>query len=124
MGDLSPHFSRREFADHRTGEAMVERALYEALERLRAIVRRPIVIVSGYRSPATNRAVGGAAASQHLLGRAADLHPFVATLGQAEQAGFTGIGVKRDAKTGVKWVTHVDVRPGHRAIWYYPPIRR
>lgn len=45
----------------------------EVLEPLRARVGGPIVINSGYRSPALNRAVGGAATSQHALGEAADI---------------------------------------------------
>ena len=44
-----------------------------ALEEVRARLGRPIVISSGYRSPALNAAVGGAANSAHVLGYAADL---------------------------------------------------
>ena len=44
------------------------------LEPLRAYAGKPIVISSGYRCPALNRAVGGASQSQHLRGEAADLH--------------------------------------------------
>ena len=43
------------------------------LEPLRSALARPIVINSGYRSPHLNRAIGGAAASQHCLGEAADI---------------------------------------------------
>lgn len=108
MGDLSEHFSRSEFADHRTGEVRVDPVLVQKLERLRALVGRPCVIVSGYRSPGTNRAVGGAPHSQHLDGRAADLKLGYATVGQARVAGFTGIG------TCHGYAVHVDVRPGQR----------
>ena len=44
-----------------------------ALEEIRARLGKPIVISSGYRSPALNAAVGGAANSAHVLGYAADL---------------------------------------------------
>lgn len=44
------------------------------LEGVRALVGRPIVISSGYRSPAVNRAVGGATNSAHLTGLAADIN--------------------------------------------------
>ena len=44
------------------------------LEPLRAYAGKPIVISSGYRCPAPNRAVGGASQSEHLRGEAADLH--------------------------------------------------
>ena len=46
----------------------------EVLEPLRAYAGKPIVISSGYRCPALNRAVGGVSQSQHLRGEAADLH--------------------------------------------------
>ena len=46
----------------------------EVLEPLRAFTGKPIVISSGYRCPALNRAVGGVSQSQHLRGEAADLH--------------------------------------------------
>nr|WP_314635587.1 D-Ala-D-Ala carboxypeptidase family metallohydrolase [uncultured Janthinobacterium sp.] len=47
--------------------------LAELLEQVRALVGAPIAISSGYRSPALNRAVGGAANSAHVLGLAADI---------------------------------------------------
>ena len=43
------------------------------LERLRQAAGIPIIINSGYRSPAVNRAVGGAKNSNHLTGCAADI---------------------------------------------------
>lgn len=42
------------------------------LEEVRALLGKPILVSSGYRSPAVNRAVGGAANSAHMLGCAAD----------------------------------------------------
>lgn len=44
------------------------------LEQIRALVCGPITVSSGYRSPALNRAVGGAANSAHVLGLAADIN--------------------------------------------------
>ena len=47
--------------------------LADTLEQVRAALGElPILISSGYRSPALNRAVGGAANSAHLSGLAAD----------------------------------------------------
>lgn len=113
MGDLSPHFSRREFDCKDGTRANPDPKLIAALERLRAAVGRPIVIVSGYRSPAYNARVGGAKRSQHLYNRAADIREGVATVAQARAAGFTGIGISG------RWATHVDVRPGGRVEWRY-----
>lgn len=113
MGDLSPHFSRWEFDSHDGARAAPDRRLLDALERLRAMVGRPLRIVSGYRSPAHNRKVGGAKRSQHLYNRAADIPVGYATVAQAEAAGFTGIGSYGE------WAVHVDVRPGRAARWSY-----
>lgn len=106
MGDLSAHFSRREFACHHCGAVEVAPALVEALERLRSAVRRPVYIISGYRCRQHNAAVGGASRSMHLYGKAADLSIALATVPQALAAGFTGVGHRRG------WAVHVDVRAG------------
>lgn len=119
MGDLSAHFSRAEFACHGIGKPghpqhgpHVAGDLVVKLERLRAIVGRPLKIVSGYRCPWWNARVGGKRRSQHLLGNAADLPLGYATAAQAEAAGFKGIGTKG------RWAVHVDVR-ARRARWVY-----
>lgn len=43
------------------------------LDPLREMYGKPITVNSGFRSVALNRAVGGAATSQHLRGEAADI---------------------------------------------------
>jgi uncharacterized protein YcbK (DUF882 family) len=113
MGDLSPHFSRWEFDSRDGARATPHPTLIAALERLRAIVGRPLAIVSGYRSPAHNKRVGGAPKSQHLVNRAADIPSGYATVEQAARAGFTGIG------SAGPWAIHVDVRTTGRARWRY-----
>lgn len=108
MGDLSAHFSRYEFAEHDNGaQHEIDRRLLDVLERLRAITGQPLSIVSGYRSPAYNRRVGGAPQSQHIYGRAADVKPGRFTVRQALDAGATGVGYDRGG-----WVVHIDVRSG------------
>jgi hypothetical protein len=42
------------------------------LDRVRAALDTPMFVLSGYRSPAVNRAIGGASTSQHTLGLAVD----------------------------------------------------
>lgn len=44
------------------------------LDPVRDMVRDPIIITSGYRSPRVNKLVGGVVNSQHMSGRAADFH--------------------------------------------------
>lgn len=112
MGDLSEHFSRREF-DCRDGtQSHPDPELVARLERLRAAAGgRPLRIVSGYRSPSYNARVGGAPNSQHMYDRAADIPSGYATVQQAQAAGFRGIGYCGS------WVVHVDVRPGVAVVF-------
>ena len=86
--NLSPHFTLGEFCKTKTGienvpnEAQVEnlKRLCRWLEQLRRRWNNlygegndPIIINSGYRSEAVNKAVGGVKGSNHLTGCAADI---------------------------------------------------
>ncbi|MDX8121565.1 D-Ala-D-Ala carboxypeptidase family metallohydrolase [Janthinobacterium sp. GMG2] len=83
--NLSPHFSLAELVasqvatrkgiDNTPALAVVANLtrLAALLEQVRALVGAPIAISSGYRSPALNKAVVGAANSAHVLGLAADI---------------------------------------------------
>ncbi len=114
MGDLSPHFSAREFTDHRTGHLVPPPAkLLAVLERVRALRGRPLRIVSGHRCPSTNTPVGGAPRSRHLKGDAVDIPTGYVTAEEAEAAGAVGIGVLGH------WAVHLDTRPGGPARWQY-----
>lgn len=108
---LSQHFDDSEFADHRTGAIVVDPLLIDCLERLRTHIGRPLRIVSGFRTAATNARVGGARNSMHLKGKAADIPRGYCRRLDAELAGFTGIGLCDG------WVVHVDVRPGRPVIF-------
>lgn len=44
----------------------------EHMEKVRALLGQPIHVNSGYRSPALNKAVGGASNSAHMTGHAVD----------------------------------------------------
>ncbi|MCG2585523.1 D-Ala-D-Ala carboxypeptidase family metallohydrolase [Massilia sp. TS11] len=63
--------------DNTPGPDVIEnlRRIAQLLERVRVLVGGPIVVSSGYRSPALNAAVGGAQdpPSAHTLGLAADI---------------------------------------------------
>lgn len=54
-------------------KAALEKLVEHILDPLRVAWGKPIVVTSGYRSPKLNRAVGGAAKSQHCKGEAADI---------------------------------------------------
>ena len=84
---LTEHFKLSEFTNSSTATARgidntpneqqianLKRICEEILEPLRAFAGQPIIIGSGYRSPALNKAVGGVKNSQHMTGEAADIH--------------------------------------------------
>lgn len=53
--------------------ACLRRLAVEVLQPIRDAWGKPIVVTSGYRCPALNKAVGGVANSQHIYGQAADI---------------------------------------------------
>lgn len=110
---MTPHFQRREFECPHCGVSLVRDRLTECLEKLRAHVGHPIRIVSGYRCPVHNKAVGGAPNSMHMYGAAADIPAGLCSASVAAHAGFVGVGTKGD------WAVHVDVRDGPPARWTY-----
>jgi len=108
MPQLSAHFHSDEF------RGPVHPELVRSLERLRTLRQgKPLKIISGYRTTVHNREIGGAKRSQHLYGRAADIPYGYATLQEARDAGFRGIGTKG------RFAIHVDVRTGPAAHWTY-----
>ena len=134
MIKLSEHFSLRELTktsvrmENVPSEAQVEnlRRVCRWLERLRRRWNErygdgddPIVINSGYRSPAVNRAVGGAATSNHLTGCAADirvagleqlLRYAVILLDISDESGEDFDELLLEKKGAVMWL-HLAVRP-------------
>ena len=82
--NLSAHFTLDEFTNSQTAARQgidntpspdIVRTLQRTatgLELVRNLLGAPILISSGYRSPALNKAVGGAANSQHMTGEAVD----------------------------------------------------
>ena len=115
---LSPAFKVREFRCRDGSDAiMVDEALTVLLQAIREHFGKAVVITSGYRTAAHNRSVGGAAYSQHLYGRAADIRvqgiPVEQLAAYAETClpGTGGIGrYPPRAGRAVGWV-HVDTRP-------------
>lgn len=81
---LSEHFTLAELTASQTAARLglnndptpriVENLTFLAsrLEEVRALLKAPMVVTSGYRSPVVNDAVGGSAMSQHRFGLAAD----------------------------------------------------
>lgn len=97
--NLTPHFTIEELThsdmasrrgiDNQPPADVLPRlvALAQKLEEVRDLVGAPLVIHSGYRSPAVNRAVGGSTLSAHCNGYAADfIAPAFGTPRQIAQA--------------------------------------
>lgn len=110
---LSRNFTLAEFASHDGNPiVLVHPAIIIGLQALRDHTARAITVNSGYRSPAHNASIGGASASYHTRGMAADIviagmTPIqVASL--AHDMGFGGIKAYPS-------FTHLDVGP--RRTW-------
>lgn len=71
---LSQTAARQGIDNTPTGEALDNlRRTAQGMEAVRVVLGgAPIIVSSGYRSPALNAAVGGAKTSQHLTGQACD----------------------------------------------------
>jgi len=117
LGDLSEHFSKAELACHCCGTLKIEAALLDALELLRSLVGKPVVVHDAYRCPMHNQKVGGVNDSEHTRGMAADVSIPGLSLQQMFELALQvpaflngGIGVYDGA------FLHLDVRP-HPARW-------
>lgn len=82
--NLSPHFTLAELTVSQSAARLgidnnPPPAVIKALERtalglegVRMLLGAPVLVSSGYRSPALNKAVGGSVKSQHMTGQAVD----------------------------------------------------
>ena len=91
-----PNFSPAEIACRGTGKLLVNEAALDKLQALRDRLGKPLIVLSAYRSPEHNRAVGGAKASKHMEGIAFDIamanHDPEAFEAAARAVGFQGFG--------------------------------
>lgn len=121
---LSSNFDWSEF-DSKDGAKMTPevkaniKELAKNLEVIRSAVGTPLIINSGYRSPAHNKAVGGRSASFHMTGQASDfysktvptkkIHAIIENLIQSGKIKQGGLGLYPT------WI-HYDIR-GTKARW-------
>lgn len=130
MKQITEHFALYEFScrdEARTPypEKWIDTRLLCLCQRLELIRYefgdKPLTVLSGYRTPEYNRKIGGARASQHIEGRAADiviagvppeeLHAKILALYNAGDLRIGGLG-------SYETFTHLDIRPGDRlARW-------
>jgi uncharacterized protein YcbK (DUF882 family) len=124
----SVHLTWKELACHngteyphlwRANRAIVLAGAFELIREMTG--KKPITILSAYRTPIYNDIIGGAKNSQHIQGRAIDLRPpshmslddfYNKIRSLTKVSAIRGIGK-------YKTFVHVDVRPGdHVALWY------
>ena len=91
----------------------LEELVEKVLEPLRAAYGMPIKISSGYRCPALNKAVQGAATSVHMIGYAADcqvggsfnkFRDFTVEWFRKTGTKFDQLLLESNTKTGAKWL--------------------
>lgn len=71
---VGQHFKVKEFACKDGSQVVfIDSYLVSILDILRNQVGKPVIINSGYRTPARNKEVGGAKYSYHMRGMAADI---------------------------------------------------
>lgn len=121
---ITPHFNSAEFRCKcgKEHEFEVNDELVKKLEQLYAVLKcSKIIVTSGFRCPAHDKAVKGSGTGQHTLGNAADIccygqdgQPISSKVVccKAQDIGFRGIA----NITAAYQYTHVDVRPNGK--WY------
>jgi len=121
MGDLSEHFSRKEFACQcGCGSDQISAELISKLEMTRLMYGKPMKISSGIRCEGHNKDVGGVENSTHIYGWAAD----IAINGCFERDQLVGFLRTHFKRMGIsKRFIHVDVADEHGkpspCLWVY-----
>ncbi|WP_447926932.1 D-Ala-D-Ala carboxypeptidase family metallohydrolase [Vreelandella sp. EE27] len=114
--DLSTHFRRSEFACKcGCGFDTVDLETLMLLEDIRTHFDQPVIINSGCRCATYNRRVGGASASQHVFGRAADIR--VQGIDPATVASYVEQKHPNASVGRYNTFTHVDTRTSGPARW-------
>jgi zinc D-Ala-D-Ala carboxypeptidase len=102
--------------DNTPAPAIVQnlRALAEKLEEVRSILGHPLIVSSGFRSLAVNRAIGSKDTSAHVQGLAADFicPGFGSPLDVAEELAAHGVKVDQLIHEYGRWV-HIGLKPAY-----------
>tara|TARA_R110002012_G_scaffold196006_2_gene364279 strand:- start:472 stop:906 length:435 start_codon:yes stop_codon:yes gene_type:complete len=105
------YFTVNELECRGTGECHMQEDFMSMLVNIRREIDRPLIVSSGYRSPAHNARIGGAANSPHIHGRAVD----IVCMGTVAynlirislKHGMTGIGVSQKGPAENRFI-HID----------------
>jgi len=103
-------------------ESFVDVQFMDSLQSLRDAYGRPMLVTSGHRCEAHNKAVGGSATSGHLTGRAADIQvkwgDALDLLLSAHRRGFTRLGVNQKGRYEGRFI-HLGMDRPEKTIWSY-----
>ena len=114
---LSAHFAVWEFAcKDGTDTVLIDTELIDKLEQIYDYLNcSKIIVNSGYRTPAHDKAVGGNGKGQHTLGKAADIQCYDKD-GKLIDAKYVCCAAEALGLNGIGYIssraTHVDVREG------------
>lgn len=105
------YFTVNELECRGTGECHMQEDFMSMLVNIRREIDRPLIVSSGYRSPAHNARIGGASNSPHIHGRAVD----IVCMGTVAynlicislKHGMTGIGVSQKGPAENRFI-HID----------------
>jgi hypothetical protein len=115
-----PSFSPAEIASRGDGAIKINTQAMDKLQSLRNRLGKPLIVRSAYRSPAHNKAVGGAPRSKHMDGTAFDIamsnHDPIAFETAARAVGFLGFGYC--PRSGFM---HIDLGPARSWGEPFPP---
>lgn len=123
MGDISEHFSLKEFrcnCRNDCGFEAVDHRLLLLLEKIRNYFNKPVNVHCINRCPAYNREKRSKDTSQHIRGLAADIH--IKGVSVNELAEYADILMPNSGGIGkyYNWNNpgiHIDVRSGKMARW-------
>lgn len=103
-----------------TNQQVVSRilAIANVMDEVRAVLGdRPITVISWYRDPMTNRRLGGASRSRHIIGDAVDFQVSGISPSEVQQRLDDWWG-NRGGLASSSSFTHIDKR-GYKARWRY-----
>lgn len=116
----SRHFSVKELdCDCGCGTGTMDPEFISLLDSLRDSFGGPLSLTSAYRCVKRNAEQGGAKASQHLLGRAADI--YWSNMSGADRQKLLSLALPLFRGIGFHPLfLHVDNRTGPEAVFFYP----
>lgn len=125
MFDKLKYFKQGEFACRCCGREEMHPAFLLALDELREIYNRPMVITSGYRCPSYNKKVSSTGqGGPHTTGMAVDIQAYgvdaYELVAMAVAMRFSGIGISQKGPAHSRFI-HLDKLAGELRprIWSY-----